>query len=79
MLAYKHDLKGITVYRNNSRPIQPMNLETKKESNVSEQEVEELFEEEPIIKTVTCPECGTQIQMAEGCFICLNCGYSGCS
>ena len=26
-----------------------------------------------------CPECGNEIQMAEGCFICLNCGYSGCS
>ena len=31
------------------------------------------------IKTVTCPECGSTIEMAEGCFICLNCGYSGCS
>ena len=55
------------------------NLEAKKDTEVSEKEVEELFEEQPIIKTVTCPECGTQIQMAEGCFICLNCGYSGCS
>ena len=31
------------------------------------------------LNTVKCPECGTEIQMAEGCFICLNCGYSGCS
>ena len=31
------------------------------------------------IKTVKCPECGNEIQMAEGCFICLKCGYSGCS
>ena len=31
------------------------------------------------IKTIKCPECGNEIQMAEGCFICLNCGYSGCS
>ncbi|MCQ2790344.1 MAG: adenosylcobalamin-dependent ribonucleoside-diphosphate reductase, partial [bacterium] len=30
ILAYKNNLKGITVYRNNCRPIQPMNL-TKKE------------------------------------------------
>ena len=31
------------------------------------------------LKTVVCPECGNSIEMAEGCFICLNCGYSGCS
>ena len=26
-----------------------------------------------------CEECGNEIKMAEGCFICLKCGYSGCS
>ena len=26
-----------------------------------------------------CPECGTVLGYGEGCFICLNCGYSGCS
>ena len=67
ILAYKNNLKGITVYRNNSRNFQPMNLEVKKEESTGE------------IKTVKCPECGNEIQMAEGCFICLNCGYSGCS
>ncbi len=91
ILAYKNNLKGITVYRNNSRQFQPMNLDTKKnepkieikpiEKN-SEQKVEENREEyNPTgeIKTIKCPECGNEIQMAEGCFICLNCGYSGCS
>ena len=82
---------GITVYRNNSRQFQPMNLDTKKkepkieikpiEKNL-EPKVEENREEyNPTgeIKTIKCPECGNEIQMAEGCFICLNCGYSGCS
>ena len=50
---------------------------------VEEPVVEEVKEEEynPTgeIKKVTCPECGNTIEMAEGCFICLNCGYSGCS
>ena len=32
-----------------------------------------------IIKNNICPECGANIRMAEGCFICPNCGYSGCS
>lgn len=91
ILAYKNNLKGITVYRNNSRQFQPMNLDTKKkepkieikpiEKNL-EPKVEENREEyKPTgeIKTIKCPECGNEIQMAEGCFICLNCGYSGCS
>ena len=77
VLAFENDLKGITVYRNNSRQFQPMNLEKKPE----ETKVEEVVSEEPTgeIKEVKCPECGNSIQMAEGCFICLNCGHSGCS
>ncbi len=91
ILAYKNNLKGITVYRNNSRQFQPMNLDDKKKEGIpeikpveenSEPEVEDKIENyNPTgeVKTVTCPECGTKIEMAEGCFICLNCGYSGCS
>lgn len=85
LLAFENNLKGITVYRNNCRPIQPMNLTKKKEAPQAEdvQTQGEIQTEEynPTgeIKTVTCPECGTQIHMAEGCFICPNCGYSGCS
>ena len=84
ILAYENNLKGITVYRNNSRQFQPMNLDAKKkeESKVEiKPVVEEVKDEEPTgeIKTVKCPECGNEIQMAEGCFICLKCGYSGCS
>ena len=36
VLAYKNDLKGITVYRNNSRFSQPMLLESKKEEKQAE-------------------------------------------
>lgn len=92
ILAYKNNLKGITVYRNNSRQFQPMNLDDKKKEKTvemkpveSKPEVDSKSEEvenyNPTgeIKTVKCPECGNEIQMAEGCFICLKCGYSGCS
>lgn len=83
ILAYDNNLKGITVYRNNSRQFQPMNLDAKKkdDSTVERPVIEEVTEDEPTgeIKTVKCPECGNEIQMAEGCFICLKCGYSGCS
>ena len=93
ILAYKNDLKGITVYRNNSRYSQPMLLESKKEDKKEEVkpaekkpehkelkiEKTEIDEHGVEIKTVVCPECGNSIKMAEGCCICLNCGYSGCS
>lgn len=79
ILAYENNLKGITVYRNNCRPIQPMNLTKKTEEKPAEPVVEETVEPTGEIKTVVCPECGNTIEMAEGCFICLNCGYSGCS
>ena len=29
--------------------------------------------------TESCPECGSQLQMSEGCSMCLVCGYSKCS
>lgn len=86
ILAYKNNLKGITVYRNNSRQFQPMNLESEKKIDVKpepseEKRIEKNEEYNPTgeIKKVTCPECGNTIEMAEGCFICLNCGYSGCA
>lgn len=83
VLAYDNNLKGITVYRNNSRQFQPMNLDDKKKTDEAkaEEAIVEEITEEPTgeIKTVKCPECGNEIQMAEGCFICLKCGYSGCS
>lgn len=78
ILAFENNLKGITVYRNNSRTFQPMNLDAKKAPEI---EIKPIEEEEPTgeIKNVVCPECKTTIQMAEGCFICPGCGYSGCS
>lgn len=83
ILAYKNNLKGITVYRNNSRQFQPMNLEQPKkaEKTIEMKPVEPSDNYSPTgeIKTVKCPECGAEIKMAEGCFICLNCGYSGCA
>lgn len=151
MLGFKAGLKGLTVYRNNSRWSQPMvvdKVKTKEEKqaemiasagaigasgeldpstteaaadsantstsangepefgggylaadtshasfNNSNEGVSIPFEEHKkvetigervdengtTLKTVVCPECGNSIEMAEGCFICLNCGYSGCS
>lgn len=81
ILAFEHNLKGITVYRNNSRTFQPMNLEKKNETGIEIKPIESTEEYNPTgeIKEVKCPDCGTSIQMAEGCFICPGCGYSGCA
>src|SRR5574344_853299 len=91
ILAYKNNLKGITVYRNNSRQFQPMNLEKKETKTIEMKPVEskpevsnksesvEDYNPTGEIKKIKCPECGNTIEMAEGCFICLNCGYSGCA
>ncbi|MDA1060992.1 MAG: adenosylcobalamin-dependent ribonucleoside-diphosphate reductase [bacterium] len=32
-----------------------------------------------IIKSKKCPECSCDIQIAEGCMLCLSCGFSACS
>ena len=77
MLAYENNLKGITVYRNNSRQFQPMNLEKKEETKLPE--IKAVEEEQPQGKEHKCPECGKTLGFGEGCFICLDCGYSGCS
>ena len=80
ILAFENNLKGITVYRNNSRTFQPMNLDAKKVPKIEIKPViEGDYNPTVEIKEFKCPECGTSIQMAEGCFICPNCAYSGCS
>ena len=27
----------------------------------------------------TCPECDCEVQIGEGCMLCLSCGFSACS
>lgn len=87
LLAYENDLKGITVYRNNSRQFQPMNLEKKEDKKEEAKQPEiKVVEVKAVLPEAQqegeehkCPECGTVLGYGEGCFICLNCGYSGCS
>lgn len=75
LMAYENNLKGITVYRDNSRQFQPMNLkETSPKIQNNKGNSNQIT-----IKIMNCPQCGNKIEMAEGCYICTNCGYSGCS
>lgn len=32
-----------------------------------------------ILETKKCPDCGSDIQIGEGCLLCLNCGFSACT
>ncbi len=77
VLAYENNLKGITVYRNNSRQFQPMNLDNKKTEGLPE--IKSIDSNEDKNGEHKCPECGKSLGFGEGCFICLDCGYSGCS
>ena len=60
-------------------PDQGVNIPSFGEHKQVETVGERVDENGVTLKTVVCPECGNSIEMAEGCFICLNCGYSGCS
>lgn len=47
---------------------------------ISEMDREHLsLNKKEIIKMKKCPECGSSIQIAEGCMLCLSCGFSVCS
>lgn len=67
-LGWKLGLKGMTVYVEGSREQVVLEkaapFETKKEKQVSPAEL--------------CPECGTPMLVAEGCYTCPSCAYSKC-
>lgn len=37
------------------------------------------YNKKEIIKNKKCPECSSQVQIGEGCMLCLSCGFSVCS
>ncbi|MBI4235400.1 adenosylcobalamin-dependent ribonucleoside-diphosphate reductase [Candidatus Peregrinibacteria bacterium] len=37
------------------------------------------YNKKDVIKSRKCPECSNTIQVAEGCMLCLSCGFSACS
>jgi ribonucleoside-diphosphate reductase alpha chain len=77
-LAYKLKCKGITIYRDLSKVVQVIHIGEEKRKSMkyvkSEKEKRELEESEEV-----CPSCKSKLYFAEGCYTCLNCGYSKCT
>lgn len=75
MSAWKNNLKGITIYRDNcKRSGILLNEKPKEEIKEVEEKIEEGMEK------FVCPECKNEaIIPTGGCGICLQCGYSKCN
>lgn len=80
--AWRHNLKGITVYVNNCERSGVLITEDAANKEIEEKEVE-LVEETNTQEgkySSVCPECGEPSNaVTGGCSICLNCGYSKCN
>jgi ribonucleoside-diphosphate reductase alpha chain len=75
-LAFELGLKGITVYRNNSRQFQPMSLKTLTvdPSANDDSEIAKL----ELVDGRHCPDCRKPLAFIEGCHQCPDCQYSVC-
>jgi ribonucleoside-diphosphate reductase alpha chain len=65
MLAWKTGCKGITIYRDQSKGEQVLNLNI----NIKKDKAPD--------KSI-CPQCGGKMKFSEGCASCMTCGYSYC-
>lgn len=74
--AWKHQLKGITIYRDGCARSGVLITE-KKDEKKEKIIIDPLESKEESEKTV-CPECGVEMQHSGGCGVCPKCGYSKC-
>lgn len=82
MMAWELGCKGITIYRSGSKTDQILVGSTKSKTLNPKKKliIQSKVRIAPLKKAKDiCPECGSVMEMAEGCSKCRKCGFSKCS
>jgi len=77
LLAWELGCKGITIYRSGSKDAQILSTVPKKTTQTIQSKVRITPLKNKNEKL--CPECGSEMEIVEGCSTCKHCGFSKCS